>query len=235
MVTFKANVVSFEANVVSFIPDEMSFEPQMMSFEADRVKSRPELPISLPEETMFVRLVTFSMREVVISRSSGRKGGTMKTVTTIASVLLLASAVAAGQQTALHPLVTKAEYERWQKELSNWGRWGKDDEMGTLNLITPAKRKQAVGLVKDGISVSLASDESAEKGPDNPCPIEWSMLTATASIAMDRVGFPCIHGAGHTHFDSFAHVFFDGKMWNGYLVAGLVTKEGGAGRIRFLP
>ena len=40
----------------------------MMSFEADRVKSRPELPLSLPEETMFVRLVTFSMREVVISR-----------------------------------------------------------------------------------------------------------------------------------------------------------------------
>jgi len=49
----------------------------------------------------------------------------MKTVTTIASVLLLAGAVAAGQQTALHPLVTKAEYERWQKELSKLGTVGK--------------------------------------------------------------------------------------------------------------
>ena len=37
------------------------------------------------------------------------------------------------------PLVTRAEYERWQTELSNWGRWGKDDELGTLNLIIPAK------------------------------------------------------------------------------------------------
>ena len=56
------------------------------------------------------------------------------------------------------PLVTKAEYERWQTELSNWGRWGKDDELGTLNLITPAKRAQAAALVKDGVTVSLASN-----------------------------------------------------------------------------
>jgi len=39
--------------------------------------------------------------------------------------------------------ISPAEYERWKKELSNWGRWGKDDQIGALNLITPAKRKQA--------------------------------------------------------------------------------------------
>jgi len=89
-------------------------------------------------------------------------------------------------------------------------------------------------LVKDGVSVSLSSDESAEKSPDNPCPIEWSMLTATPSSALDRVGFPCIHGPGHTHLDSFAHVFFDGKMWNGVPVAGLITMERGAGRSSIL-
>ena len=33
-----------------------------------------------------------------------------------------------------HPQVTRAEYERWQTEPSNWGRWGQDDELGTLNL-----------------------------------------------------------------------------------------------------
>ena len=32
--------------------------------------------------------------------------------------------------------VTTAQYEQWKKDLSNWGRWGKDDEIGTLNLIT---------------------------------------------------------------------------------------------------
>src|SRR5262249_41851073 len=146
----------------------------------------------------------------------------MTTLKMIIALSILAASLAGAsslQAPASHPLVTKAEYERWQKELSNWGRWGKNDEMGTLNLITAAKRKQASSLVKDGVLVSMASNESTEKEPDNPCPIEWSMLTATPSIAMDRVGFPCIHGAGHTHLDSFAHVFFDGKMWNGDAVS----------------
>ena len=52
------------------------------------------------------------------------------------------AALALSQQPPSHPLVTQAEYQRWQTELSNWGRWGKDDEMGTLNLITPAKRNK---------------------------------------------------------------------------------------------
>ena len=138
--------------------------------------------------------------------------------------------VAFSQEAAAGRLVTKAEYERWKVELSNWGRWGKDDEMGTLNLITPAKRKQAAALVKDGFTVSLASNATTEKGPDVPCPVEWAMLTATQSAAMDRIGYPCIHGAGTTHLDSFAHVFFNGKMWNGYPVSELVTKEGGAAK-----
>ncbi|HYR88930.1 MAG TPA: cyclase family protein [Terriglobia bacterium] len=145
----------------------------------------------------------------------------------VAAVL---SGAAAPQGSVAHPLITKAEYERWQVELTNWGRWGKDDEMGTLNLITPAKRKQAAALVKDGVSVSLASNAATEKGVDVPCPVEWAMLIATQSSAMDRIAYPCIHGAGTTHLDSFAHVFFDGKMWNGYPVTGLVTTERGAGK-----
>ena len=48
------------------------------------------------------------------------------------------------------PLVSVAEYNRWKTELSNWGRWGKDDQAGALNLITPAKRREAAALVKDG-------------------------------------------------------------------------------------
>ena len=67
------------------------------------------------------------------------------------------------QQPASHPLVTPAEYERWQTELTNWGRWGADDQLGALNLITPAKRRQAAGLVKDGVSVSLASTAATTK------------------------------------------------------------------------
>jgi hypothetical protein len=64
--------------------------------------------------------------------------------------------------------VTQAEYERWQKELSNWGRWGKDDELGTLNLITPAKRKQATALVNEGFTVSLPANAHSQKESTTP-------------------------------------------------------------------
>jgi kynurenine formamidase len=140
------------------------------------------------------------------------------------------SRATSAQPPSSHALVTQAEYDRWRVELSNWGRWGKDDELGTLNLITPAKRKAAAALVKEGVSVSLASNANTEKGVDVPCPVEWAMVTASPAGATDRIGYPCIHGAGTTHLDSFAHRFFDGKMWNGYPVATLVTKDGGAAK-----
>ena len=49
---------------------------------------------------------------------------------------------AASQGSPSRPLVSETQFEAWQTELSNWGRWGKDDELGTLNLITPAKRRR---------------------------------------------------------------------------------------------
>jgi kynurenine formamidase len=128
------------------------------------------------------------------------------------------------------PIVTQVEYQRWLKELSNWGRWGKDDEMGALNLITPAKRRAAAALVKDGITVSLASNAATQKDVDVPCPAEWSMVSATQGSASDRIAYPCIHGAGATHIDSFAHIFFDGLAWNGRPVSEVVTREKGAVR-----
>ena len=48
---------------------------------------------------------------------------------------------AASEGSPSRPLVSEAQFEAWQTELSNWGRWGKDDELGTLNLITPEKRR----------------------------------------------------------------------------------------------
>src|ERR1700740_372024 len=81
----------------------------------------------------------------------------------IVATLALPGGVTPAQQATSHPLVTQAEYDRWQTELSNWGRWGKDDELGTLNLITPAKRKQAATLVKEGFSVSMAGDADTVK------------------------------------------------------------------------
>ena len=58
-------------------------------------------------------------------------------------------------------LVSKADVEQMLQTLSNWGRWGPSDQLGTLNLITPAKRKQAAALVREGRSVSLSHDMNA--------------------------------------------------------------------------
>src|ERR1700685_1490814 len=54
--------------------------------------------------------------------------------------------------------LTKEDVDRWMTEQSNWGKWGKDDQAGTINLITPAKRKAAAALVREGVSVSMSLD-----------------------------------------------------------------------------
>ena len=55
------------------------------------------------------------------------------------------------------------DYERWMTELSNWGRWGKDDEFGAANLVTATKRKQALALAKTGETVSLSHNPIMDK------------------------------------------------------------------------
>src|ERR1700681_4026759 len=107
--------------------------------------------------------------------------------------------------------VTKEQYEQWKKDLSNWGRWGKDDEIGTMNLVTPAKRKRAAALVREGFSVSLAADPDEVKAVDNPQPYEHQMQ----GIGSDRWGVS-YHGIAHTHLDSLAHINERGVFYNGY-------------------
>src|ERR1700688_4959707 len=82
--------------------------------------------------------------------------------------------------------LTKTDINRWMTELSNWGRWGKDDQMGTVNLITPAKRKQAASLVREGSTVSLAHDQDTKKFLDNPLPLIHVMESVGGS---DQPGF----------------------------------------------
>ena len=116
--------------------------------------------------------------------------------------------------------VDKATVDRWMKELSNWGRWGKDDQMGAVNLITAAKRKQAVALVREGVSVSLARDTEKEKAEDNQRPFTQEMNNtglnpAGGQFSVDTYSV-LYHGVAHTHMDSLCHMFFEGKMYNGF-------------------
>lgn len=137
------------------------------------------------------------------------------------TVLFLFAALAPAQS---DHTMTKADVDRWMTELSNWGRWGKDDQLGTLNLITPAKRKQAVGLVKDGVPVSLAHDVLKDRAEDTASPFVHTMLPRAGQFWLDtyQVNY---HGYAHTHMDALCHASYQGKMYNGF-PADEVTKDG---------
>ena len=115
--------------------------------------------------------------------------------------LLMASAVALVAQPAGRSPRNAAEFDTLFQQVKNWGRWGPDDELGSVNLITPAKRKQAAGLVKSGEIVSLAHVLLTEKADDNASPFEHTMLRGNN---MDRYAVS-YHGYAHSQIGR-AHV-----------------------------
>jgi kynurenine formamidase len=114
---------------------------------------------------------------------------------------------------------TRADVDRWIQELSNWGRWGKDDQKGTVNLITPAVRKRAARLVRAGLSISLAHTDSTEDAPDNRPAFGHAMLVTgadpAAQFAMDRYT-QAYHGSGITHLDALCHMLGGTTLFNGF-------------------
>ncbi len=127
---------------------------------------------------------------------------------------------------------TAADFDRWMKELSNWGRWGKSDELGTLNLITPATRIAAARLVREGLAVSLSHDVEKEKATDNNRPFVHEMLSSSekpgAEIFTDSFSV-AHHGVVHTHLDALCHFSYRGFMYNGLSIKEVTSK--GAGRL----
>jgi kynurenine formamidase len=111
--------------------------------------------------------------------------------------------------------LTVQQVDRWMSELSNWGRWGKDDQRGTLNLMTPARRQEALKLVREGVSVSLAHTIEKDQAPDNPRPLGQQMTLDSAGHAMDLYTI-WYHGSLITHIDSLCHYSFQGKIYNGF-------------------
>ena len=78
---------------------------------------------------------------------------------------------------------TADEYASWRTQYSNWGRWGDDDELGTLNFVTPEVRRAAAALVRDGRSISCARSIDAKPGPANPYPVTSVTAWTTLPIA----------------------------------------------------
>lgn len=83
---------------------------------------------------------------------------------------------ASGQTPASQRAPANAEqFDQLFQQVKNWGRWGAEDQLGTVNLITDAKRRQALKLAKTGLTVSLAHNPLLEKSEDNALPFEHSM------------------------------------------------------------
>jgi kynurenine formamidase len=146
------------------------------------------------------------------------------------TILLLTVLMATAHAQPPKPVFTKADFERWMKELSNWGRWGKTDELGALNLITPEKRRQAAKLVREGVAVSLSHQAEKEKSADNSRPFLHEMLSSgsTPNTQSHSDSFTVAHhGLAHTHMDALCHFFYDGRMYNGF-TREEVTEKGAA-------
>lgn len=144
----------------------------------------------------------------------------------VVSVLLVCETVSIGQTDA--PMDTAADYERALESLSNWGRWGDDDELGAANLITSAKRLHAAGLVTEGISVSLAHDIVTESAADASTYLNRDVERVSDTGAADRLQYSgTYHGTIHSHLDSIAcHVMVDGKGYNGVSAAEVEAADG---------
>ena len=128
------------------------------------------------------------------------------------------------------------------KKLSNWGRWGKDDQIGTLNNIEPSDIIAAAGLIRKGkvFALGLSLKEPIQSGlfGGRWNPVHQMLATGTdAAIgkqdgdgkaylryADDGINMPC---QASTQWDALAHIFLDDKMYNGY-DATEVTVQGAA-------
>jgi len=109
----------------------------------------------------------------------------------------------------------EAELDRLFDDLDNAGRWGKDDDLGTLNYITNEKRLAAAKLVRSGRPLSLARDLNTTQSSTNPSPVRHTMcyqshypIGAVDALTLD------MHGFALTHLDAIAHVYRGQDIYN---------------------
>jgi kynurenine formamidase len=142
----------------------------------------------------------------------------------IIAAMLFASAVAIAAQPAPPARAPRnaAEFDALFQQVKNWGRWGPDDQLGSANLVTAAKRKQAAALVKAGVTVSLAHNPLTERADDNASPFEHTMLRGNN---MDRYAVS-YHGYAHSHIDALCHILYKDQTYNGYARAEVNTDKG---------
>jgi len=119
--------------------------------------------------------------------------------------------------------MTRSDLDALFESLSNWGRWGSDDERGMLNHLLPEHAREAAADVREGLAISLAHDLDLHPTPETPVPAQHHMLAAGDArkesgiagyeAARDFVGAH-VHGLGVTHIDALCHMFVRGRMYN---------------------
>ena len=112
---------------------------------------------------------------------------------------------------------TLQETAAYLKDHSNWGRWGPDEDLGAMNLITPEKVVAAATLVKRGRRMSLSRFLPKQPGPGNPVPAQHWMRARNmgeGGAATDFYGTQ-YHGLTTTHLDALCHLWGDQGLYNG--------------------
>lgn len=127
----------------------------------------------------------------------------------------------------------RLEFDALYTDLSNWGRWGTEDERGTLNFLTSQSVAQAASGVKVGRTVSLAHNLDLHPAPDNSKPaLHYMSQLSDAGSTEPRVNTDFIgldfHGKSVTHLDALCHCNYQGKLYNGVDSATAVTSKGGS-------
>lgn len=141
---------------------------------------------------------------------------------------------------------SEAQVLDWMSSLSNWGRWGDEDQLGCLNLITDEKRAKAASLIQDGATVSCARPIVTDMTPDVTYQVQRYMVDSgegrdtdtparrrTRRGAAEFIGM-VFHGQTITHIDALAHYSWEGKMYNGK-PASLITSRQGAQTHSIIP
>jgi kynurenine formamidase len=121
--------------------------------------------------------------------------------------------------------MTTADVLAFHETLSNWGRWGEEDELGALNLITREVTAAGAATVRSGRTVSCARPLDTRPSADNPVPVAHHMTgTATEGMGADYFAISP-HGFSTSHIDALCHIFHEGQLYNGY-PAEAVTAHG---------
>jgi kynurenine formamidase len=118
--------------------------------------------------------------------------------------------------------ISSSEFDELFKSVCNWGKWGSDDERGTLNYITPEEVRNAASQVRSGRTVSMAAPINKVAGPDNPHPAVHYMVQAydvpsglgEPQFSTDFLACE-FHGDCHTHIDALCHIAYKGRLYNG--------------------